>query len=526
MENASKAAGPSLDEFISGLCESGLFGREEISRFQAGLAANAAPDAESLARQLVAAGKLTAYQAEAVRSRKFSELRIGNYDVLDRLGQGGMGTVFKARHRRMKRVVALKVLTRAACQSETFLKRFEREVQVISGLSHPNIVMAFDADEADVGHFLVMEFVNGQDLASEVQKRGPLPVRDAVEAILHAARALEYAHAQGIIHRDVKPANLLRDVTGVVKVADLGLARCGEALGPTNTSGLTQAGGIVGTVDYMPPEQAFDSTSIDYRADVYSLGCTLYFLLTGQPPYKGESLMAIFLKHREGPIPPLAASRPDVPAALDAVYQKMMAKKPVDRYQTMSEVVGALEALDLPAGSAPVGTAVSSAPASPTTVAGATSLAAATEPDSGVTVDLASMQKASRSAGPLLLVEPSRTQANIIRRLLQDLGTDNVLHAPSGQKALEVMRLTRPRVVVCTMHLDDMTGAELLSRMRSDPQLAEVGFVLITSQSDSDPATTLSGAAHTALLPKPFDRDKLARALAAAGGAVAGCPGG
>src|SRR5262249_49697208 len=143
------------------------------------------------------------------------------------------------------------------------------------------------------GHFLVMEFVNGRDLASEVQKRGPLPLREAVEAIRQSARALEYAHAQGIIHRDVKPANLLRDASRVVKVADLGLARCSEALGASSMSGLTQAGAIVGTVDYMPPEQAFDSASIDRRADVYSLGCTLYYLLAGRPPYAGESLMAI-----------------------------------------------------------------------------------------------------------------------------------------------------------------------------------------------------------------------------------------
>jgi CheY-like chemotaxis protein/tRNA A-37 threonylcarbamoyl transferase component Bud32 len=524
MEHASQAPRLSGEDFIQHLCDSGLISRDEIGRSLAGLAGEAPPDAEGLARHLVAAGKLTAYQAEAVRERKFSELLIGNYEVLDRLGAGGMGTVFKARHRRMKRVVALKVLSRAACESDTFVQRFQREVEVISRLSHPNIVMAFDADEADVGHFLVMEFVNGRDLASEVQKRGPLPVREAVEAILQAARALEYAHAQGIIHRDVKPANLLCDEAGVVKVADLGLARCGPAPGASATSGLTQAGGIVGTVDYMPPEQAFDSTSIDRRADVYSLGCSLYYLLAARPPYQGESLMAIFLKHREAPIPSLAASRPDVPVAVEAVFRKMVAKKPEDRFQTMAEVVRALEALEVAPGGLPLAAAPPAAP-SPACVStamlasGETTVAAPpAEADSGVTVDLATLQKAAPAAGPILLVEPSRTQANIIRKMLQDLKADTVLVAPSGSKALEVMRLTPPRAVLCAMHLDDMTGAELLQKMRADLPLAKVGFVLITSNlTDSAPEMALKTAAHTALLPKPFDRDKLGLALAAAG---------
>src|SRR5262249_1738114 len=180
----------------------------------------------------------------AVRERHFDELVIGNYQVLDRLGAGGMGTVYKARHRRMKRVVAIKVLSRSVGPSEKFVQRFQREVEAVARLSHPNIVMAHDADEAEVGHFLVMEFVNGRDLASAVDERGPLPVAEAVECTLQAARALDYAHRQGIIHRDIKPANLLRDTGGVVKVADLGLARFNDTLGRPleETGALTQAG--------------------------------------------------------------------------------------------------------------------------------------------------------------------------------------------------------------------------------------------------------------------------------------------
>src|SRR5262249_2325635 len=239
---------------------------------------------------------------------RLNELYSDTYQTLARLGRGGRGPVYKARPRRMRRVVAIKILPRSAGQSEKFVKRFQREVEAVARLSHPNIVMAHDADEAEVGHFLVMEFVNGRDLASVVQAHGPLPVAEALDCIVQASRGLEYAHGQGIIHRDIKPANLLRDVSGVVKVADLGLARFEEPFGkPEEASALTQAGTIMGTADFMSPEQALGLTNIDHRADIYSLGCTLYFLVHGKPPYEGPTMMAVLLKHREGPIPSLTA---------------------------------------------------------------------------------------------------------------------------------------------------------------------------------------------------------------------------
>jgi serine/threonine protein kinase len=253
-----------------------------------------------------------------------------------------MGTVFKARHRRMKRIVALKVLSPKLAKDATLLQRFQREVEMIARFTHPNVVMAFDADEDERGPFLVMEFVDGQDLTTLVEKQGPMDVAAAVDTILQGARGLEYAHGQGIIHRDIKPANLLRDAAGVVKVTDLGLARFNSVGGEPGAGGITQAGGIVGTVDYMSPEQAVDSTSIDHRSDIYSLGATLHFLLTGQPPYQGQTMMATLLKHRDAAIPSLTAARHDIPASLDAVFRRMMAKAPADRYQTMTEVVQAL----------------------------------------------------------------------------------------------------------------------------------------------------------------------------------------
>src|SRR5262249_15002625 len=205
----------------------------------------------------------------------------------------------------------------------------------------------YDAGEAEVGHFLVMEFVDGRDLATEVKQRGPLPVKEAVHCIVQAARALEYAHGQGIIHRDIKPANLLRDTSGVVKVADLGLARFNDAYGGSAGEGnaLTQAGTIMGTVDFMSPEQALGLTNTDHRADIYSLGCTLYFLLTGRPVYQAQTLMATLLKHRDDPIPSLRETGQSIPIELDALFPRRVAKNPVDRFQGMAEFVRVLEAI-------------------------------------------------------------------------------------------------------------------------------------------------------------------------------------
>src|SRR5262245_43875224 len=245
MTSNPTSASLSREEFTRNLSDSGLFSADDLQKTLAGVPPVAFADGAALGRQLVSAGKLTAYQAEAVAERRFGELRFGNYEVLDRLGAGGMGMVFKARHRRMKRIVALKVLAREVAREKSFVQRFQREVETIAQLHHPNIVMAFDADEAEVGPFLVMEFVDGPDLDGDVPRKGALYVADAVALLLQAARGLGYAHDRGIVHRDIKPSNLLRDSSGLVKVADLGLARLHGPQSSANTS-LTQSGGIVG----------------------------------------------------------------------------------------------------------------------------------------------------------------------------------------------------------------------------------------------------------------------------------------
>jgi serine/threonine protein kinase len=209
------------------------------------------------------------------------------------------------------------------------------------------VVAAFEADEDRGVHFLVMDYVRGITLDRVVGEHGPLPVAQAVDYLIQSARGLEAAHEKGIVHRDIKPGNLMLDRQGTVRVLDLGLARIVDAGNPLNSSiagRLTQTGMYMGTIDYMAPEQAEDSHNVDHRADIYSLGCTFYFLLTGREPFPGPTILRRMVAHQEHPAPSLRAIRPDVSPALEAAYQKMMAKRPEDRPASMSEVIALLHA--------------------------------------------------------------------------------------------------------------------------------------------------------------------------------------
>jgi formylglycine-generating enzyme required for sulfatase activity/tRNA A-37 threonylcarbamoyl transferase component Bud32 len=333
-----------LTEFVRDLATLGLLAPADLSTLETQSAGNP----ETVAKELVQQGKLTRYQAAAVYQGKASTLLVGNYLILDRIGAGGMGQVFRARHRKMDRVVALKVLPKKSMASPDAVERFQREVKAAAKLTHPNIVTAHDADEAGGTHFLVMELVEGSDLSALVKSEGPLPIAKALSCILQAARGLQHAHAAGVIHRDIKPSNLLLDKNGKIKILDMGLARITDSNPETgdNAPGeLTQTGSMMGTVDYMAPEQALNTHQADARADVYSLGCTLYYLLTGRPPYSGETAMKRLVAHRESPIPTLRAARPEVSAELDRIYHRMVAKQVAERYQSMNEVIAALEPL-------------------------------------------------------------------------------------------------------------------------------------------------------------------------------------
>ena len=244
----------------------------------------------------------------------------------------------------------LKILPPSFARDRQAVLRFRREVEAAGRLKHPNVVAAVDADEDRGVHFLVMEYVEGHDLDRVVRDRGPLPVPQAIDCIIQAARGLEAAHAQGIVHRDIKPGNLMLDSGGTVRVLDLGLARIVDAANPFGKAPggrLTESGMYMGTVDFMAPEQAEDSRRADHRADIYALGCSLYYLLTGQTPFDGPTVLKRLMAHLEQPAPSLRSKRPEAPAKLEAVFQKMMAKRPDDRPASMTELICASGSLQV-----------------------------------------------------------------------------------------------------------------------------------------------------------------------------------
>jgi serine/threonine protein kinase len=347
MRPSAPPSGPrevaSYHEFADALKEIGLIDGAELEQF----AADSAEGVLGLSRALVKAGKLTSYQAAAVYQKKSRGLLVGNYLILDKLGQGGMGMVFKARHRVLGRVGALKILPPSFTRDRAAVMRFRREFEAAGRLKHLNVVTAFEADEDRGVHFLVMDYVQGITLHRVVSERGPLPVAEAIDYLIQSARGLEAAHEKGIVHRDIKPGNLMLDRQGTVRVLDLGLARiveAGNAFSSSVGGRLTRTGIYMGTIDYMAPEQAEDPHKVDHRADIYSLGCTLHYLLAGREPFPGPTILKRMVAHQEHPAPSLRATRPDVSPALEAVYKKMMAKKPEDRPASMSEVISLLHA--------------------------------------------------------------------------------------------------------------------------------------------------------------------------------------
>jgi RND family efflux transporter MFP subunit len=355
-------------EFAASIFQSGLLSRDEIEELKQRLGDSALPgEAREIASKLVSEGKLTRYQAAVLLKASKDPLLIDNYVILDTLDTGGMGLVFKALHRSMNRVVALKLLPAAMMSARDTVKRFQREVQAAAALKHPNIVAAYDADESEEIAYLVLEFVDGTNLFRLVKEQGPRPLAEGVDFVRQAATGLSYLHSRGIIHRDVKPANLLLAKDGTVKLLDMGLVRfaSSEDLSCSEMDQeLTQAGIVIGTVAYMSPEQALDTRSADQRSDIYSLGCTLFYLLTGRSLYHEETGMKTLLAHREQPVPSLREFCEEAPVSLDAVFRTMVAKRPADRLQSMDEVIAALDAC-VPPPAPPAGRAVRPVPIAP-----------------------------------------------------------------------------------------------------------------------------------------------------------------
>jgi serine/threonine protein kinase len=272
--------------------------------------------------------------------------RLGDYRILRLLGEGGMGAVFLAFHEIEQKQVALKVLSSEMARQQSNLDRFLREAKSGSLLNHPNIVrnLASGKDRATSLHYIVLEYVDGETAQHLLEKQGRLKVGDAFHIILDIARALEYAHSRSIIHRDIKPGNILVAESGLAKLSDLGLAKRLDA-----ASNLTHANQGFGTPYYMPYEQAVNAKMADVRSDIYALGATLYHLVTGEVPFGGENAMEIVEKKEVGFFPPASAVVADMPEAVDRILARMMARQPADRFQTASEVIVDLERSNLPA---------------------------------------------------------------------------------------------------------------------------------------------------------------------------------
>lgn len=339
----------SAESFIAVVQKSGLVEAERLQRLTDEHRADRGHEitADSLAEFLVARQVLTPWQAEKLLQGKHKGYFLGKYRLLSLLGRGGMSHVYLGEHVLMRRRCAIKVLPVKRVNDSSYLKRFIRESEAVAKLDHPNIVRAYDIDhqtdrENEI-HFLVMEYVEGISLQELVARDGPVPFCEAVEWIRQAAQGLAYAHRMGLVHRDIKPGNLLLDRQGVIKILDLGLARFfDQERGDSDALTIQHDERVLGTADYLAPEQALDSHSVDARADIYSLGCTLYFLLTGHPPFTEGTLAQRLMAHQQKEPPPVEGERADVPADLAQIVRKMMAKRPEDRYATADEVAEVL----------------------------------------------------------------------------------------------------------------------------------------------------------------------------------------
>jgi serine/threonine-protein kinase len=292
----------------------------------------------------------TPYQVKELLACRGQDLVLGPYLILDRLGEGGTGKVFKAWHQRIDRLVALKVIRQELMGDEEVVGRFYREIKLVGQLVHPHIVLAYDAGPIGAAHVLVMEFLEGIDLARLVRDQGPLAVSQARDYVRQAAVGLQYIHERGLVHRDIKPGNLLlargkdQGAKSVIKILDLGLGRLQKTVNGAISHVVTPTGAVMmGTPDYLAPEQAANFHAADIRADIYGLGCSFYYLLTGRPPFSGSSLVEKVAKHLLEEPASVETFRSDLPAGLAAVLGKMLAKAPEQRFQTPAEVIAALD---------------------------------------------------------------------------------------------------------------------------------------------------------------------------------------
>jgi eukaryotic-like serine/threonine-protein kinase len=339
----------SSSDFLSTLEQSGIITESGLQEVRDTLAEDSQLlDSSALARRLVEQGRLTEFQAHRLLVGNASSLVFGRYLLIDRIGIGAMGRVFKARHQLMDRLVALKVVLPICASSKHSVSRFFREMKIVGVLDHPNVVRAFDADQHEDCPYIVMEYLEGEDLEKILRRRGMLPPQEVIDCMIQVALGLAHAHEKGVVHRDVKPTNLFLDHTGVVKILDLGLG----AFVKVSSDGVgvhdSDEGLVVGTCDYMSPEQ-LSGHPVDARSDLFSLGCAMYRLLTGRFAFPGTTKMDRMVKRLKERHVPITDVRKDLPVPLVAVINRLLLRRPEDRFSSATEVAEELEMM-LPVG--------------------------------------------------------------------------------------------------------------------------------------------------------------------------------
>lgn len=488
-------------EFLHRLLDSRLLSSEEVDRFlarQPGLLEN---DTAGLVEAFVDQGLLTEYQVSRLLSGQTFGLVLGNYRMVERLGSGGMGVVYKAEHVHMKRAVAVKVLVTKEDRSSVFLQRFYSEMQATAVLSHPNIVLAFDAGEMAVPNspdeilrYLVMEYVPGKNLEQYVLDHGPLPIAEACEYVRQAASGLQHAYEHGLVHRDIKPSNLLLTPQQQIKILDFGLARLCRRRH-------TEAHTMLGSVDYMAPEQARDARSVDIRADIYGLGGTLYWLLTGRKPFPGDRpiIEELYARQRESPIP-LQQARSDVPAELEALVSQMMALDPGSRYPTPAAVISALHAF---LEHASLGRASGSALTSYHSVQ--SSHHERPDPAAGNLLPAIRTQRG-------LIVSPSAATRVLCRTAFESQGMEcsEAKDVAEGQTRLSQLPYD---VLLVDTQLPDGAALKICSQVRAEPPAPHLKLILLTPENTPEWIEQGQKAAVDDCLPKSLHPQELANRI-------------
>jgi eukaryotic-like serine/threonine-protein kinase len=333
-----------IDDLLKLIRRSGMIDEPRLDAYleRQRLAGPLPADTRKLAGAMVKDGLLTYFQAEQFMLGKWRGFTIGKYKLLERIGFGGMGQVFLCEHMYMRRRVAIKVLPPAKAEEPAALGRFYREARAAAALDHPNIVRTHDIDQDGNLHFLVMEYVDGSSLLEIIRKTGPMAIDRAAHYIWQSVQGLDHAFRVGVIHRDIKPGNILVDRTGVAKILDMGLARFYHTDDDMLTKKYDEKS-VLGTADYVAPEQTINSHDVDVRADIYSLGATFYFLLAGHPPFPEGTVSQKLIAHQTKQPVPIDRLRPEIPPELTAIIRRMMAKSVTERYQTPAQVYDALK---------------------------------------------------------------------------------------------------------------------------------------------------------------------------------------